>query len=99
MTDARRLESLQWRRGEGLGVRRAQDEEAKNGRELCSQSPSRGPTRVPRGNERRPAYIYWLKRWTLLLHCDAIQIHGTVAERGRETKDWDTAEASSGTHA
>jgi hypothetical protein len=34
MTDSRRLLILQWRRGEGLGLRRAQDGEAKDARPL-----------------------------------------------------------------
>jgi hypothetical protein len=77
MMDARRLECVQWRRGEGLGVRCAQDEEATNGRELLPESCGR-PNNGPQG-EGRPAYIYRLKRWALWRHCDAIQITGTVA--------------------
>jgi hypothetical protein len=46
MTEARRMESLQWRRGDVLGVRRAQDVEAKNAQELCFQCPAGGPKRV-----------------------------------------------------
>jgi hypothetical protein len=37
------------RRNEGLGVWRAQDEEAKNARELCLQSPAGGPKTAREG--------------------------------------------------